>query len=570
MALLGATFQIGRSALAAYEAAISIAGQNIANVGNSNYTRQSGRLSAIPGGYQGRITPGGGVQLAQLQRHIDEALENRLRLSLGERTLAETRYSVLSQVEASYHELTDTDLSTQMTEFFGHFGTLETSPQDMSTRNYIRTAATQLTDALQRQRATLVRQLNDLNQTAQSAVTRANEITAEIADLNKQIATQEAGGQRSASALRDRRDGLLRDLSALLNIRVQEQDSGAVNVYAGSEPLVEFNRARELLVEPESVGGVEYAAIRFADNNGRVIIQGGQLGAVLEARDGEVLQQIERLDQLARGLIYEVNRVQSTGRGLVGLTQARSAYAVTASDAALNSSDAGLPFPVENGTFIVHVRDRSTGQEITRQIEVDLDGLNGDDTTLADLAAALDGVPGLNASVTVDNRMSISAESGNEFWFSDDRSGALAALGVNNFFEGTSAADISVAAEILGDSRLIAASSSGAEGDGTNAGRLASVIENASTLLGEQSVSDYHADTINQLAVATAGALTSYEASDAVYSSLLAQRESLSGVNLDEEALNLANFEAAYQGAARYLSVVDALTTEVLALIPPG
>ena len=50
MAILGSAFQIGRSALAAYQSAIAITGQNIANVGNANYTRQSGRLAALSGG----------------------------------------------------------------------------------------------------------------------------------------------------------------------------------------------------------------------------------------------------------------------------------------------------------------------------------------------------------------------------------------------------------------------------------------------------------------------------------------------------------------------------------------
>jgi len=50
--------------------------------------------------------------------------------------------------------------------------------------------------------------------------------------------------------------------------------------------------------------------------------------------------------------------------------------------AALNSAAADLPFAVQNGTFYVRVRDQATGQVTTQMIEVDLDGLNNDDTTL--------------------------------------------------------------------------------------------------------------------------------------------------------------------------------------------
>ena len=86
MALLGASFQIGRSALAAYQSAIAITGQNIANVGNPNYTRLTGRLTTLQGGPTlGGVAPGGGVNLTALERHVDEALESRLRMSLGTR-----------------------------------------------------------------------------------------------------------------------------------------------------------------------------------------------------------------------------------------------------------------------------------------------------------------------------------------------------------------------------------------------------------------------------------------------------------------------------------------------------
>ena len=132
-----------------------------------------------------------------------------------------------------------------------------------------------------------------------------------------------------------------------------------------------------------------------------------------------------------------------------------------------------LPFPVQNGTFLVHVRDQATGQTTTRMIEVDLDGLNDDDTTLNSLAAALDNVPGISAAVTGDNRLQLSADSGFEVSFSEDSSHALAALGVGTFFDGTNAATIAVNSAVQDDPRLLATSLDGTPGDGRNAGRLA-------------------------------------------------------------------------------------------------
>jgi flagellar hook-associated protein 1 len=372
-----------------------------------------------------------------------------------------------------------------------------------------------------------------------------------------------------ASSLRDQRDARLRDLSEIMDIQTREQPGGAVNVYVGSEPIVEYNRSRGLSVERELRDGLEIWSVRFADNNGPVNLRDGALAGLVTARDRHLRGQLDKLDQLASGLIYEVNRIHGSGVGLAGYESMRSQFAVGDTAAALNSGAAGLQFPVQNGTFIVNVRDKQTGQVVTRQIEVDLDGLNGDDTSLASLAAQLDGVPGLNASVAADNRLELAASSGQEFWFSQDSSGVPAALGLGSFFKGSSAADIGVADNIAADPRRLAASATGAAADGDIAGRIAELASPAavSGLLSNRSVRDFHASMVGELGVEGGAALTAAETADAVYSGLYAQREALSGVSLDEEALNLTKFEKAYQGAARYLTVLNEMTDEILRLV---
>lgn len=568
MGLLGPSFQIGRSALAAYQAAIAITGQNIANVGNPDYTRQSGRLSAERGGpVLGGVAPGGGVRVTALQRHIDEAVEAQLRLSIANRAGSELQHRTLSQVESLYNELSEQDLSSQLSEFFGGFSAIQATPTDLSMRNIALANAEAVVATFQRQRAGLLRQISNLNESATAATRRISEIGDEIARLNEQIVTEEARAQTVSGPLRDRRDGLLRELAQYVDVQVRPQDNGSVNVYLGSEPLVEFNRSRDLTTQLEQRDGIEIAIVRFADNNAGVAVRSGELAAIVNARDVSLKNQLDRLDQLARGVIYETNRVHSIGRGLAGYSQVTGSNAVLDPAAVLNSPAAGLPYPVENGSIIVNVRDTDSGQVISRRIEIDLDGLNGNDTTLADLAAALDQVSGLNASVTTDNRLRLTAADGQEFWFSEDTGGVLAALGVGNFFDGVDAGTIAVNGSVRSDPRLIAASASGAEGDGEIAGKLALVGERASTLLGGVSILDYHQTTISGLAVETASALNANESAGAVYDSLLAQREAVSGVSLDEEAIRLTQFERAYQGAARYLTVLDNLANEMLTLV---
>jgi flagellar hook-associated protein 1 FlgK len=566
--MLGAAYQIGRSALTAYQAAVSITGQNIANLGNPDYARQTGRLASIHGGMTpAGVAPGMGVNVASLRRNIDNAVEERLRMALAARSSADVTYQTLNEVEALYHELTDYDLSTELSDFFGSFGNLQTDPLEVTNRDLILSHANNVIATLQRQRTGILTQAEHLNVRVDALVTEANGLAGEIAQLNELVVTSEAVGQGNSNGLRDRRDALLRQLGEIVQIQTREQDTGVVNVYVGSEPLVDFAHSRGLTTERVIEGGFERLDVVFADNGSAVDVRDGSLAGVVTARDTHLATQLERLDTLAQGMIYEVNRQHTQGAGLIGYTSILSSYRVDASDAALNSSVAGLTYPVQNGSFVVRVKSEASGQVSTRMIEVDLDGLNGDDTSLDDLAAALNAVAGLSSQVTADNRLQITTDDGYEVTFGDDTSGALAALGVANFFEGEDALTIAVKRAITDDPRLIAASRSGAPGDGSNAGAMGSVLQQVSTLLGNKSVQDYHAAITTDLAVTVSAAESRYEASDAVYSNLLAQRESLSGVNLDEEAINLTKYERSFQGASRYLSVLDALASEVLALV---
>lgn len=567
---LSGVFQIGRSALSAYQAALAITGQNVANMANPAYARQSGRLAALQGGLSyGYARAGGGVALAQLTRHIDEALESRLRLSRGAKAAAEVLYQTLNQTEASYNELTDQDISSQFNEFFTQFSDLATAPQNNSIRNLTISTADGLIASLNRQRNGLVNQISDLNDQAIASARAARNLTAEIASLNELIVQQEAGGVAVASALRDRRDALLSDLGELMDIQVREMDSGSINVYVGSEPLVEYDRSRGPIVVTELRNGVEVAQLRFNDTLGSVMLTGGKLHGQLQGRDRYLQDQIDRFDTLAKGLIYEVNRIHSTGIGLTGYQNLLGQYAVNDVNAVLNSSAAGLDFPIQHGSFIVHVRDKTTGQETTRLIRIDLDGLGGNDTTLTSLAASLDAVPGLSAAITSDRRLQLTAGSGREIRFSEDSSGALATLGLATFFTGRDAKDIAINSAVRSDPRLIAASLGGELNDGDNAVRIANLAldTKSSVILGNLSIQNYHEALVADLAVEAAAALNDHEAASSVYEGLYAQRESLSGVNLDEEAINLTKYQTAYQGAARYLSVVNSLTAEIMALL---
>jgi flagellar hook-associated protein 1 FlgK len=117
------------------------------------------------------------------------------------------------------------------------------------------------------------------------------------------------------------------------------------------------------------------------------------------------------------------------------------------------------------------------------------------------------------------------------------------------------------------DARLLAASRTCQPGDGDNAGRLAGVLNSPSDLLNGSSVLQFYNNVANDVAVNGAAARTSGEAASAILSALQIQKENISGVSLDEEAIELIKYERAFQGAARFLSTVDTMMTELMNII---
>jgi flagellar hook-associated protein 1 FlgK len=582
MGLLTTALQIGRSSLLSYQAALQVTGNNMANAGNPDYTRQTPILEAIPGvPINLGIQPGAGIAISNIKRNLDVQLETRFRSAIADQEQATVEQRALGRIESMLNELTDTDLSTYLGEFFNSFAQLQINPKDLTLRDVVLINANALTAAIRRQRSDIDSLVEELNNQLKSFASDATKLSENIARLNVEIVTTEAQTQTVASPLRDQRDAAMRELSRLIEVHAVEQPNGSLSVYIGSEPVVEYGDARGLTTTEEIVNGVRLVTVRFEDNQSKIALNGGAITGTVNARDQHVIQQRTELDQLVTGLIEEVNKLHAWGQGVGAelvpgertfFTNLTGTYNVLDANAALNTPAAGLDLVPQNGSFLIalHNADGTTRQT---QINVDLDGI-GADITLTQLAAALNAVAGITASVTPDNRLNVQATAAKtSFTFSDDTSNVLAALGVNTFFDGTDAADISLNALLSANPEHLAATLNRdvdgfpLPGDGKNAERIALSGQSAVASLGGKSIMDFYKTMVSRVAVSGSSARAAFEAADVIVGSLTAQRESISGVSLDEEAINLLKFERAFQGSARYVQTVDRLIAEMLSLV---
>lgn len=575
MGLLNSALQIGRSAILSYQGALQAIGNNISNVGSPDHTRRSIDLDPIQGAMiAGGLQPGAGVALTNIQRNIDESLESRIRLAIGDQQLANTRQLSYAQLESLLVDINGTGVSSRLVDFFLGFDELQNNPEDSATRDLTVTSGVLLAGSLHDLRAQIAALGEDIDGQIQNIVLQADEIANQIARLNSDITTSETGRRGQANALRDQRDGLLRELGEIFDVTVREQPDGALNVYVGNEALVQGDVTRGLVAVLQSDGEFTRTSIRFADTNQEISVQGGRLAGLLSSREDAAFGRISAIDELAAAVINDVNRIHSNGQGRDSLRNVTGTYDVLATDVSLNSSAAGLPFSPTSGSFYITVIDDASGTPVSQRINVLLDG-SADSTTLESLVLAINTqTSNINASITSDNRLAISADDGFSFVFGydgqqprADTSGVLAALGVNTFFTGTDARNISVNETLINQPSLLAAASVFVSGDGSNAGNIASLDTSISQRLNNVSLVQFFNAISNSVATGASGANSEVDATDSVLISLQTQKESISGVSLDEEAIALVKFQRAFQGAARYISVVDQLIGELISII---
>ena len=148
-----------------------------------------------------------------------------------------------------------------------------------------------------------------------------------------------------------------------------------------------------------------------------------------------------------------------------------------------------------------------------------------------------------------------------------DTSDVLVALGLNGFFQGSGVNDIEVRSEIALDPGLIASSIEGAPGDGTLLLELLAVEESRVSGLQGSSLGGFYGEIVGDVGFQTATTRGALEANGVLLQSLERRQQEISGVNVDEELVDLVAFEQAFAAAAQYISVVNELGDELLALI---
>jgi flagellar hook-associated protein 1 FlgK len=299
------------------------------------------------------------------------------------------------------------------------------------------------------------------------------------------------------------------------------------------------------------------ANIHIVETDSPLDTSSGKLHGIVSSRDEVLGGFLDQINDFSGTLIYEFNKVYSGGQGLKGFSSLTGTYTVNDETVPLNT--AGLNFAPTNGSFQVLIRNKQTGLTETSTVNINLD-LPGHQTTLDDVVAQLNAISGVQAEVTIDKRLKITqASQDDEIAFAHDTSGTLAALGINTFFTGSSADDINVNSMLRVDPSLFAASTGGIGQDTNNATQLAAFIDRPLSTQNGASLSILYDQMIGNVTQASYQAGAAASSADTYEATLRGQKSSTSGVNLDEEAINMIQYQRTYQAAAKYISTLSEL-----------
>jgi flagellar hook-associated protein 1 FlgK len=271
----------------------------------------------------------------------------------------------------------------------------------------------------------------------------------------------------------------------------------------------------------------------------------------------------DQINTIAHNLIDAVNQAHASGQGTTGFTTVTSANAVDDPTKALNSTAAGLNFTPKNGSFVVTVT-QANGTASSTLVPVNLTG-SANDTTLNSLAASLNGVTGITATVNAGQLTIKSTDPNAKISFSQDSSGTLADLGINTFFTGKDAGDIAVNSTVSSNTALLAAASNGQAGDNSAALAISQLESQPLTGLNGESLQSSYQDLVNEVGNSAASATANATATQNVQDTLTAQQQTVSGVSLNEEAVNLIQQQQAFQAAAQVVTTVNQMFNSMLA-----
>lgn len=618
----------GTSALLAFQRALATSSHNVANATVEGYTRQRVELSNRPGDGLRNNYIGAGVQVAGITRLSDTLVTNRLLDSQGEIGRLELVNGFALRIDQLFTDAT-TGLSQPFSAFFDAAQGVAAEPASQAARTELLGRAEALVARFDQLQGGLDQIDREINARLVGGAEEVNRLATEIARLNVEISRN--GPANASPDLLDQRDRLVSQVATLTGVTTLPQEDGSLNVFTtGGQPIVvganaarfitvqdDFRNDRVVLALETTTGTVRLGAGSIA----------GALGGALSSRAELVDAGRAELGRIAATLAEIVNGQSAAGLDLNG-NVGTDFFALAAPTPLANRNNTGtatLAVDIADVGALdgVPLEFRYDGANWTARradtgANVPLAGLgtvaspfvvNGIEVVVSGAAAANDRFliePTSNAArdiavaindpnrIAAASRIRPSADLTNlgqgrvvSLAVLDPTNAALTTPATIQFLTPTTfslnggpaqaytpGANIDAngwrlvldGAPRAGDTFRVGPNVSSSS-DNTNM-RAWAQLDDARVLGGgANSLNDALVAQTTRIGSAARETSFSLDSQNAIDEALVQQRESLSGVNLDEEAADLLRFQQAYQAAAQVISIADNIFQTFLAAV---
>lgn len=147
-----------------------------------------------------------------------------------------------------------------------------------------------------------------------------------------------------------------------------------------------------------------------------------------------------------------------------------------------------------------------------------------------------------------------------------DETGILSALGINSLFAGSEPGLFTVRNELRQNPERLASSATGLPGDAVNIASMATLRDLRVDTLGGRTFVEELADVTAESGLYVRAAESQSTQLQAFQARLLADRDAISGVDINQEMLEMMQTQRAYQAAAKYLSTADQMLEDLFQL----
>ena len=520
---------VGMSALDMAQQAEAVISNNIANSNTPGYVQESAVLqeadpypplpstnAPIMGGQLGQ-----GVQVAQVQRLTSSFLNKQDRTNQSTSNKYDTLAQNLTQIEQIINEPSSQSLQSALDNFFSSWQTLSTSPSSISARQSVISEGQTLGQTFQTVTTQLEDMQSNLTGTVQNQLQELNQYANQVASLNQQIISinnMNQSGQplvESPNQLEDQRGHILDQMSQLANISYTQNSDGSISVSIGSGTSVP-----------------------------------GNIPLVSETT-AYTLNTLSALPANMSSFIV-------SGTGIAFMAPTSAAYSGTLTGGTGTPLDINLKY-VSGGQIAGNVQSLDEANQVLAQM----------DSFLSSLANQV------NSIQTGSSAYALGATTPSTISFF-----TLATTSANNV--------ILQVNPTLTAQDIAASSTPGTSGDNGNALNMVNNGWNGypttATTYGYSSLESYQTiqvtsstnatfdqmltGYVSQLGIASAAANSNQQTADALSQQSSSLRQSVSGVDLNEQAAQMVEYQNLYSAAAKFISIVDSMLQTAINMIP--